>query len=88
MISVFNRKELITTMDMKRQSDIREWLSNEGIDYSIKTTNIQSAAVFGCSRGRIGTLGIRQDYSYEYKIYVRKNDYKRAKLLVVYNMQN
>lgn len=37
MITVFNRKELLVTLDMKRQADICEVLSSKGIDYAVKT---------------------------------------------------
>lgn len=33
MITIFNRKLLITTMDMKRQSDMRYKLKSADIDY-------------------------------------------------------
>ena len=47
MITVFNRKELLITFDMKRQADICEILSSKGIDYVVKTTNLQSSAPAG-----------------------------------------
>ena len=39
MISIWNRRELIVTMEMKRQSEIRDILSQNKIDYIIKTKN-------------------------------------------------
>lgn len=30
------------------------------------------------SRARSGNFGIKQEYSYEYKIFVHKNDYDKA----------
>ena len=82
MITIFNRKELMITTDMKRQSDIRNILANNHINYVIKTTNLQNAPVAGANRGRTGSFGINQDYSYEYKIFVHKKDYGKAKLLI------
>ena len=82
MITVFNRKELMITTDMKRQSDIRNILANNHINYVIKTTNLQNAPVTGANRGRTGSFGINQNYSYEYKIFVHKKDYDKAKLLI------
>ncbi|MBR5448063.1 MAG: hypothetical protein IKV40_06535, partial [Clostridia bacterium] len=67
MITIFNRKELLATLDMKRQADVREILSANGIDYIVKVTNRQSAAALG--RGRAGTFGMNQVPIYEYKIY-------------------
>lgn len=82
MITIFNRKELIITMEMKRQSEVRDILSQNGIDYTVKTTNLQAAPVVGNQRGRTGNFGINQYYSYEYKIYVHKNDFERAVSLI------
>lgn len=36
----------------------------------------------GAPRGRMGSLGLNADYSYEYKIYVRKGDYGQARRLI------
>ena len=82
MITLFNRRELLITMDMGRQADVRDILSANGIGYTVKVTNLQSASVFGSGRSRIGTFGIKQDYSYEYKIYVHKKDYESALALI------
>ena len=82
MITIFNRKELLITLDMAQQANIREILSANGIDYTVKVTNLQSATVLGSSRSRIGTLGINPNYSYEYKIYVHKKDYETALHLI------
>ena len=81
MLTIFNRKELLITMDMKRQADVREILSKNGIYYTIKTINLQSAG-FASGRGHTGSFGISPDHSYEYKIYVHKKDYDRAKYLI------
>ena len=79
MITNFNRRCLIATMDMKQQSDFRDKLIGAGIGYTIGTKNLQSSEwVGGGHRGRYGSMGIDQKYSYEYKIYVHKNDYERA----------
>lgn len=82
MITIFNRKELLNTMDMKQQLIIRDILSANGINYKVKVTNLQSAPVIGSSRSRVGSFGINQDYSYEYKIYVHRNDYDKALSLI------
>ncbi len=82
MITIFNRKELLITMDMSCQSRVREVLSAKGIDYTIKVTNLQSASIVGNRRSRYGSFGINQDYSYEYKIYVHRKDYEYALKLI------
>ncbi len=82
MITIFNRKELLITMDMSRQSNVRDILSTNGIDYIIKVINLQSASAVGSMRARVGNFGINQDYSYEYRIYVHRKDYDYALKLI------
>ena len=82
MLTIFNRKELLITMDMERQSQVRNILSANGIAHRTKVTNLQNAAVAGSGRARSGSLGINQKFAYEYKIYVHRNDYARALQLV------
>ena len=78
MLTIFNRKELIVTMDSNRQAEIRKILSQNGIDYIIKTINLQNSGALDSARGHMGNIGIDQSYSYEYKIYVHKTDYETA----------
>ena len=82
MITPFNRRELIVTMEMKRQSEVRDLLSQNHIDYKVTITNLQSAPLFGSARGRVGSFGSNPDYSYEYKIYVHKKDFEQAAYLL------
>ena len=78
MITIFNRKELLLTLDMKRQADVRDILAANGIRYSVKVKN----PILGSSRARVGSFGISPDVSYEYKIYVHKTDYDYASHLI------
>ena len=82
MLTIFNRKELITTMDMQRQANIRSILSANGIAYTVRTENLQGSSSFGGRRGRSGSFGVDPNYSYEYHIYVHKNDYENALRLI------
>ena len=84
MITIFNRKELFLTMDFNKQADIREILAAGNIPCVTKTTNIMNAQAFGSHRGHQGSLGINQDYAYEYRIYVHKKDYDKAVNLIRY----
>ena len=43
MITVFNRKELLITFNMKRQYEVRDILAANNIDYTIKVENPVSA---------------------------------------------
>lgn len=69
-------------MDMKKQAEVRGILDVNGIEHIVKTTNLQSSSVVGSHRGLTGSFGVNQDYSYEYKIYVHKNDYDKAVSLI------
>lgn len=82
MLTILNRRELIITYDMNKQSDVRNILAQNNIDYVIKTRNVQGSSAFGSHRGKYGSVGINQDYSYEYKIYVHKKDYEKAVWLI------
>ena len=82
MITIFNRKELLITSDLKRQAEVRDILTANGITHTVKVTNRQHAAVLGSSRARSGSFGINQNLAYEYKIYVQKKDYGNAARLI------
>lgn len=81
MITIFNRKELLITMDMGVQMNVRDILSANKIDYVIKTKNLYGSSFAGNRRSYVGSLGVNSDYMYEYKIYVRKCDFDKAKYL-------
>lgn len=82
MITVFTRKELLVTSDLKRQADVREILAANGIPYTVRVTNRQNAAILGSSRARTGSFGMNQGLAYEYKIYVHRKDYDHAAKLI------
>ncbi|NLO99565.1 MAG: hypothetical protein GX386_04665 [Clostridiaceae bacterium] len=83
MITIFNRKELYITYSMKKQSEVRDALLNNNIDYRIRTVNRMSPSPFSIgSRGRMGSLGQNMNVNYEYIFYVKKTDYDRAKYII------
>ena len=83
MITVFNRKELLLTHDIQKQGDVRAILQSNHIPYQVKVTNRYSPSPFGNSpRARTGTFGADPARLYEYKIYVKKADYEKAKFLL------
>ena len=82
MITIFNRKELLVTLDTKRYSNVSDILSANGIDYTVKVTNRQASSVVGSNRARVGSFGMNQNLAYEYKIYVHKKDYDNALRLI------
>ncbi|SEU25485.1 hypothetical protein SAMN05443270_3991 [Lacrimispora sphenoides] len=79
MITIFNRKELISTYDMKKQVEVRDLLNQFKIPYSINVINRKSPSLFGAgSRARTGTFGENLKLEYQYIIFVRKTDYEKA----------
>lgn len=79
MITIFNRKELISTFDMKQQVEIVNFLKDNKIDYTINVVNRKSPSPFAAgSRAHTGTLGEKAERAYEYVIYVKKEDYEEA----------
>lgn len=82
MITIFNRKELTTTFSMEQQAKVRNILSQNNIKYIVKTVNRTTSSVLGTTRSKTGTLGQNIKLSYEYIIYVHKNDYDKAKSII------
>lgn len=83
MLTIFNKRELAITFDMKKQYEIRECLSANGIEHSIRTVNRASAApvAFGV-REELGSFGMDMAKMYEYIIYVKKADLEKARYLI------
>ena len=82
MWNILTQKELLLTLDLNREAEVRKLLSLHGIEYRIHTKNLQGSGSFGDRARRTGSLGVKQDYIYEYKIYVQKKEYEQAKRLV------
>ena len=83
MIHIFNRKELLLTYDMQKQAEVRTLLQNHGIDYRVKVWNRKSPSPISArSRAYTGTLEEDLNNMYEYKIYVKKEDYEQAYALM------
>lgn len=78
MIHIFNRRELSITFQLKEQARMREILASHQIEYTVKTKNMANSALRSVS----GTFGLNSDAMYEYIIYVKKADYKRALYLI------
>ena len=74
MVTMFNRKELITLFSAQRLYAVQAALDTAGIPYHSK---------FATPLGRIGGRARanpcqNSDAAHDYKIYVRKDDYDRA----------
>lgn len=77
MIHLFNRKELLTTASMEQQSRVRDVLAANGIAYRVRVKSNTG----GMSRSRMVMPGTKMEYMYQYYIYVKKEDYEKAKFL-------
>lgn len=75
MITIFNRRELITVPSQKKFFCLREALSIAGIPSYTKTRGLGGAAD---RRARGVAPPAMQDYALTYTIYVYKDDYDRA----------
>ena len=82
MLTIFNRCELCITTNTEQQYRIRTILSDNNIEYYIKTTNLLSPSPFGRSYSRGGTIGLDLKQIYEYKFYVHKHDKDKATYLI------
>lgn len=79
MITIFNRKELLVTMDMDKQANVRSILSNAKIDYQLKTNSVRTSS-FPSPNARVLPSGMKQNY--EYTFYVKKQDFDQAFYLI------
>jgi len=87
MITILNRRELCMTYDMNKQAEIRYLLQGSGIDYRIKVvnrTNPSSVLLMEGTRAYTGACG-ESAMDYEYHIFVHKDDYEEAVLLIQRN---
>ncbi len=83
MITIFNRRELCITYSMGEQAEIRDILSQNNIEYRVRTTNRMSSSAFGRGmRGSTGSYGQNMGLNYEYTFYVHKKDYEQAKYVI------
>ncbi|MEA5042007.1 MAG: hypothetical protein VB053_05635 [Oscillibacter ruminantium] len=74
MITIFNRRELITLASAQKYYHVREALTATGIPSAVKVRGAARAA----ERARYGIAGAQTDTMYTYTIYVHRDDYERA----------
>ena len=79
MITVFNRKELITTYDMDELANAKDDLRNAGIDFKISKKHSNGGSISRIGRGM--NIGIKYG-GVEYTLYVREQDYKNAVFII------
>lgn len=78
MIFIWNRKEVYSGFSMDEFSRVKSILSAKGIKYDFKTVNRTTSSVVDITREKTGSMGESLKYSYEYYIYVNKNNYDDA----------
>lgn len=78
MIHLFNRAELLLTVDLDRLNRVMDALSAAGIPCRYRVKDLVCQA----GRGHTSAFGIRQDARVEYKLYVKRADLARAKALL------
>lgn len=83
MITIFNRRELTITFDIKKQAKIRDLLAQNNIPYIIKVVNRKSPSAFDAGlRARTGTFGENLNVAYEYIFYVKRSNYEYALAII------
>ena len=77
MIHLFNRRELLTSYDLRQVDALRELLRANRIDCIVKISGPRSAASLGAGRSRIYVF--RHDHNPDrYTVYVHKADWEYA----------
>ena len=85
MITLFNRKELLCTFDMKKQAEVRDILWKYDISYEVRVSD--RADVFVGGRMTADDDLAVPEHQTEYLIYVKKDDYEKAMFLVNRNIE-
>lgn len=81
MLYFWNRREVYTGFSAARFQEIRSVLHENGVGYSHRLVS-HSNPLVGSGRARRGSYGENPDWSIQYYIYVHRDDYERAKLLL------
>ena len=83
MLTVFNRKELVSVFDLEKLPKIREVLEAASIEYTVKTVSrVSPSPAADGHRGTMGTTGENLNQNMEYTVYVAKQDYDEALALL------
>ena len=85
MITIWNRKELLCTFDMKKQAEVRDILWKFDISYEVRVSDRADFFMGGRMAADHGDDAV--EHQTEYLIYVKKEDYDRAMFLVQRNLR-
>lgn len=80
MLSIFNRREVYVTQNMKKQAEVRDALATAGINYTFKVSN--RGGPFGGLGMRPLAAGLLAREECSYTFYVHKKDYEWAQSLL------
>ena len=75
MINIFNRRALFVTVSLEKQMEIRQQLSEAGIDYVLRTKSLTGGS-------HSGQFGIHSSVDLEYRFYVHKEDEEQARHVI------
>ena len=75
MITIFNRRELFITYSMESLAAVRRALEANGIGYNYRFRDLSVQQRLDQSIG----MFVRGNPTIEYKVYVKRKDYDRAK---------
>ena len=86
MITIFNRRELISTFDSPKQAAIRDLLAGNKIDYKLKVISRTSTSAYSPGyKNQMQSYGKNVNYDTEFTFYVKKSDYSRASYFLAKN---
>ena len=78
MITLFNRKQLLSTYQMEEQANVRDILSQNNVDYHVHIVNRKSPSPMDAGSRITGTFGENLSLGHEYIIYVKKTEHDKA----------
>ncbi|WP_105616355.1 hypothetical protein [Vallitalea okinawensis] len=78
MIAIWNQKEIYMGYSMKDYDEIISKLGLNGIKFKTKVINRNNSVVLGSFRCKTRTCAQNLEYTYQYYIYVHKDNYELA----------
>lgn len=82
MIALWNRKEVYNGYSNRAFNEIKEILNLNRIKYISSVVNRNNSKFFGPSRSYTGSFREKTEFIYTYYIYVHKDDFEKAKMLI------
>lgn len=76
MIHLFNRREILFTYDLDLLYRVKDTLHQNGIRYIVRSNSFNQ---LGRSHG---IPAINHNFNFEYKVYVHRKDFEKAKYIL------